>query len=404
LGDTLTTAFNPFGGSLEAGSGVCTIEVALIKWIADRFGFPTFSSGGHFVSGASMANLTALTVARDQLLDFEDQTNGDDRPSNGVAYLSSHAHFCIRKALRIIGLSNRQIRVINSDANFRMDIGHLQRSISDDLAQGRHPFLIIATCGTTNTGSIDPLEEIAQIARSRGMWMHVDAAYGGSVAFSKSHRAKIKGIGLADSIAWDAHKWLFQTHGCGAVLFREKSHPLKSFASSAQYVRDVEHMATEEDQNTMLDPWNYGMELTRPARHMKLWFTLQVLGTDAIDRMISSGFHLAKHLETSLRQLDGWEITSPGSLAILTFRYAPQTRDHITKAETMPGTFDLLNELISKELTARNVAVIFTTRVLDRVCLRMCMINPNQTTADVDIVVNTLDVVSRECHEALCKD
>lgn len=372
LGDALTSAFNPFGGSWDAASGVCTVEASLIEWIADRFGLPP-SAGGQFVSGASMANLTAMTVARDQMLQ-------DETRSKGVVYISSQAHFCIAKGLRIIGLSEKQIRTIDCDESFQMDIAKLSLAISKDRQSDFQPFLIVATCGTTSTGSIDPLKKIAEIAKEHRMWMHVDAAYGGSAAFSHPYRARIDGLGLADSIAWDAHKWLFQTHGCAAVFFRKKSHPLRSFATSGHYVQDV------EDIEFMRDPWNYGIELTRPARHMRLWFSLQLLGTDMLSQMVSHGIELAAYAEAQLRKREGWEVISSSGLAILTFRFVPNNIDTVD--------VDSINTLISKEILARNVAAIFTVTLEGKICLRMCTINPQTTEADIESVVHTLDDIA----------
>ncbi|KAI2734470.1 hypothetical protein DTO013E5_9159 [Penicillium roqueforti] len=382
LGDCLTTAHNPFGGSWEASAGVCTIETGLIKWIAQIFGLPS-SAGGQFVSGASMANLTAMVVARDQTLRVEER-------SNGVAYISEQTHFCVRKALRIIGIPDHQIREIKTDSKFRMNLSLLEKTIDEDLQNHRKPFLLVASCGTTNTGSIDALEDLARIAQGRRMWLHIDAAYGGSVAFSETHRSKVKDICFADSVAWDAHKWLFQTHGCGAVFFRDQSQSLESFSSTGDYVRDV------ECQEELPDPWNYGVELTRPARHMRLWFTLQVLGLQKFDQMICHGFELSRHLECMISTLDDWEIISPSSLAILNFRYAPQGVDL--------ATLNQLNEAISKEIASRDVAVIFTSHLDNLVCLRMCTINPETSKDDIEHVVKSLDNIAREVHSPSRKE
>lgn len=397
LGDIIATAFNPFGGSLKAGSGVCAIETALITWISERFGLPAAAAGGHFVSGASLANLTALTVARDQMIDSNVDMIGPSGTGEPVVYLSSEAHFCILKNLRILGFKDKNVRVLKTNDKFQMDVVQLKQAILDDRELGKCPILVIATCGTTNTGSIDPFNDIADIAARHGMWMHVDAAYGGSVCFSETHRDKANGIGRANSIAWDAHKWLFQTHGCGALLFRDKHLPLKSFAASGDYVRDVQCSATNENIHSMIDPYNMGIPCTRPPYHMKLWFTLQVLGMDAIDQMIDHGFKLAQYLEWAINNSEGWEVKTPGSLAILTFRYAPQR-------VKSPQALNHLNELISSEMIAQNIAIIWTTRVRGEVRLRMCMINPTQEISDVDAVVNALNSASSKCLKDLIKN
>ncbi|KAJ6001158.1 pyridoxal phosphate-dependent transferase [Penicillium waksmanii] len=375
IGETITSAFNPFSGSQKAGTGVCAIEKSFIAWICEQIGLPS-SAGGHFVSGASVANLTALIVARDQML-------GEKmwRRERAVGYISDQTHFCVRKALGIIGFSDRNIRVIESNSQYRMDATQLSRMIDQDLKSGNIPFVIVGTCGTTNTGSIDPLEELAEIADKHNIWLHIDAAYGGSVAFSKTYKGLVAGLRHANSISWDAHKWLFQVHGCGAVLFRERTHPLKSFASSA----DV--LASIEDAENLLDPWNYGIELTRPARHMPLWFSLQSLGMDKVDAMISRGFYLAKLVETELRKLPHWKIISPADMGIITFRYVP-------KEKFTPGP-DLLSSLISKRLEAEDIAIILTTRLKGMVCLRMCTINPRTQDCEIRQVVKALDQVAK---------
>lgn len=377
LGDAVTSAFNPFAGSWKAGTGVCEVERDLVRWIVELFGLPS-SAGGQFVSGASMANLTALTVARDQIL-------GEDvsRRSRAVAYISDQTHFCVVKALKIIGFSDRNVRVLPSDSAFKMDPVRLQTAIARDLRNGELPFLIVGTCGTTRTGSIDPLEELADIANKHHIWMHVDAAYGGSVAFSKTHRKLVDGLKHTQSIAWDAHKWLFQTHGCGAVFFRDRTHPLQSFTTSPD-------MVAYADDAEICDPWNFGIELTRPARHMRLWFTLQTLGMDTIDQMISRGFHLAKLAEAELRRLPSWEVIAC-TMAMVTFRFSPDGED--------ASRLDGINTLISKKLEAANIALVLTTRLNGRLSLRMCTINPQTRDEEIRDVVKALDQKARSVYQ-----
>jgi glutamate/tyrosine decarboxylase-like PLP-dependent enzyme len=196
--------------------GVAAIGVELIKWLAAQVGLPT-EAGGLFVSGGSMANLTAMVVARDHRLK-------DHERAKGVAYFSDQSHFAVTRALKIIGLVDSQMRTIPSDSMFRMDMVELEKATTEYKAKGLAPFLVVANCGTTNVGAIDPLNEIANLARDQGMWMHVDGAYGASVALSKSHHSLLHELEHADNIAWDAHKWLLQTFGCAMVLVRDKVH------------------------------------------------------------------------------------------------------------------------------------------------------------------------------------
>lgn len=369
LGEILTSAFNAWPAAWFAGSGVATIETRLISWLAAQVGMPA-STGGTFVSGGSMANLSALAIARDQKL-------AENTRSLGVVYFSDQTHFSVPKVLRLLGFSNSQMRQLPADSNFRLDMVQLEKTIVADRSKGLIPFLIVANAGSTNTGSIDPLSEIADLAKKHDMWMHVDGAYGASVALSKSYKALLAGIERCDSLAWDAHKWLFQTFGCGIVLVRDRSHLAQSFTSTGDYFRDI---PSDDTEPNLL---NYGIELTRPARHMKLWFTLRVLGVETLGRMIDQGLAVARFAEAELRKLPDWEITSPAILGVVTFRYCldgPEGKMN-----------DAINDAISAEIIKSNVAYIHTTRIRGKVSLRICVIHPEITNNDMQNIITTLN-------------
>jgi L-2,4-diaminobutyrate decarboxylase len=372
LGEILTSAFNAWPAAWFTGSGISTIETKLIAWLAAQVGMPV-STGGTFVSGGSMANLSALAIARDRTLK-------DTERSRGVAYFSDQTHFSVPKVLRVLGLLKSQIRQIPADSKFRMDVALLQKTIIADKARGLIPFLIVANAGTTNTGSIDPLNEIADLAKEHKMWMHVDGSYGVSVALSKSYKSLLNGIEHCDSLAWDAHKWLFQTFGCAVVLVRDKIHLAQSFASSGEYFRDI---PDDDEQPNML---NYGIELSRPARHMRLWFSMRVLGLDTMGRMIDQGLIIARFAETELRKLPCWEITSPAILGVMTFRYCPEGVAAIT--------VDKVNAAISLDIIKSNIAYIQTTYIGGRVSLRICAIHPQMTKEDMREIIQTLHSVA----------
>jgi L-2,4-diaminobutyrate decarboxylase len=230
VADAVTAAFNVHAGSWFQSSGPSAVEDSLCRWLAVQAGFPAEEgAGGVFVSGGSMANLTGLILARDQKLKFEER-------ARGVAYVSDQTHGSVAKGLRILGFRNEQIRKVKSDEDFRMDVAALVDTVEKDKEAGLVPFLIVATCGTTNTGNVDPMDKIAAFAQSQNMWMHVDGAYGASVALSRSHRSLMRGVGRADSLSWDAQKWLFLTYGCGMVIVRERRLLVESLASNAEYI------------------------------------------------------------------------------------------------------------------------------------------------------------------------
>jgi L-2,4-diaminobutyrate decarboxylase len=379
LGDVLTSAHNPHAGCWLQSSGPSAIEASLISFLASSAGLPASTAGGVFVSGGSMANLVCLTLARDQMLGKTWEAR-----SKGVIYVSDQTHASIAKGLRILGFEERQIVVVKSAEGFRMDVDGVREAIEADQRRGLVPFLIVASCGTTNTGSVDPLRELVRMAKEQSprLWVHVDGAYGASVVLSKSYKSIADGLGEADSISWDAHKWLFQTYGCGMALVRERKWLMQSFATGAEYTRDAADAGDE-----MPNFWNYGPELTRPARAMKLWFTLQVVGLDALGKMIDQGFILAEAAEKELKALPNWTIVSNAQMAIINFRFQPEGKSE--------EELDKLNSLISQKLVKDNVATALTTRLLGKTVIRICAIHPELTEEGMSSVIKALDAAAR---------
>ncbi len=362
MGDVMTNAYNPHASCQINAPAADLIEKKLIRWMCDLAGYPS-RAGGLFVSGGSIANLTALTAARDAKLSFEDR----GRP---VVYLSRQTHASAAKGLLIIGFSRRQIRILPTDAEFRMDMNALRNAVLEDVKAGKRPFAVIASAGTTNTGSIDPLPEISALCREYDMWMHVDGAFGASALLSGKCRKLLAGIEASDSLSWDAHKWMLQTYGCSAVLVRDRSLLAQSFASHPEYLKDSE--ATEES----VEFWDLGPELTRPARSLKLWITLQAEGSREMEHVIDHGCAMAELAEQLLRKAPCWEIISPARLGIVNFRLVP---DASMSAEEL----DRLNLEISREITGSGFAQIFTTTLDGKKVLRMCTIHPETTPEDI---------------------
>lgn len=374
LGEVLNTSYNTHAGSWYQSSGPSAVESTLVSWFAEVLGLPS-TAGGCFVSGGSMANLTAMMAARDRKLSFE------DRP-NACIYLSSQTHSSIKKGLAILGFHNKQVRTIACTSGRCMNVQELERAVELDRLEGKIPFLLVANCGTTNTGSIDPLDAIRSIADRYGMWLHADGAYGATMALSNRHKQLIDGLHLCDSLSWDAHKWLFQTYSCGLVLVRDKSWLTETFATSAEYIQDA-----AEGGNEFPNFWNYGMELTRPARAMKLWFYLRVVGLDAVGNMIDHGIRLAEVAEEALGLLPDWSVVSPAQLGIVCFRFMP--------ADIPPGDLDALNQMISRKAIETNLAAPLTTRLDGSVVLRMCSIHPELLPKQMVDIVHGLDQVAQ---------
>lgn len=370
MGDVMTNAYNPHASCRLNAPAAHAIEQNLIRWMCGLAGYPK-ESGGLFVSGGSIANLTALTAARDSRLTAKER-------SRAVVYVSDQTHSSVAKGLLIIGFLPEQIRKIPTDRLFRMDISALKAAIRQDLADGKKPFAVVASAGTTNTGSVDPLPQISGICRSHQMWMHVDGAFGASALVSERCRKDLAGIELSDSLSWDAHKWLLQTYGCSVVLVRNQETLSHSFLSHPEYLKDSESFEGS------VEFWDLGPELTRPARSLKLWMTLQTLGSRQVARGIEHGCALAEKAEQRLMKNPEWEIISPAHFGIINFRYNPG--EGLSESE-----LDRINLEISREITQSGFAQIFTTELLGKKVLRICAIHPETTIADIDRTIELLE-------------
>lgn len=368
MGDVMTNAFDPHAGCWMNASAAGHVERELIRWMCGLAGYPQ-GGGGLFVSGGSMANLTALTAARDDRLT-------EDRRASAVAYVSDQTHSSVAKGLHIIGFRADQVRKVPTDGAFRMDVAALRRAVEEDLALGRTPFAVIASAGTTNTGSIDPLPEIGALCRAYGLWMHVDGAFGASLLLSPRRRELLAGIECSDSLSWDAHKWLMQTYGCSVVLVRDQSRLVRSFAAHPEYLEDAQRFGQSPDF------WDLGPELTRPARALKLWLTLQVMGSEGMGRVIDRGCAMAELAERAVREHPDWEIVSPAQLGIVNFRFAP--------GGLSDRRLDRLNQDIAREVTDSGYAQVLTTELRGRKVLRLCTLNPDTTPEDIRTTVERL--------------
>jgi glutamate/tyrosine decarboxylase-like PLP-dependent enzyme len=323
-----------------------------------------------------MANLAALTAARNAKL-------SENQYGDGVAYVSVQTHVSAAKGLRIIGFRGDQIRKIPCDNNYRMITSSLEKAILDDQAAGKIPFAVVASAGTTNTGSIDPMNDIANICEKHNLWLHVDGAYGASILVSQKYKYLLDGVCRSDSISWDAHKWLMQTYSCSALLVRNKQYLINGFSANPEYYKDA--TATDNEINY----WEFGPEMTRPARSLKLWITLQALGTEAIGQMVEYGVQLGEWAENEIKKHENWEIISPAQLGIINFRYAPPS---FTDEQ-----LDALNTQISNAIVKDGFAFVLTTILDGKTVLRIIAIHPDTTKEDIR---NTVQLLAKYALEA----
>jgi aromatic-L-amino-acid decarboxylase len=254
MADALISGYNIFAGTWISGSGPAAVELATIEWLREICGMPK-STGGLFVSGGTMANLTALAVARHVKL--------GERPEGATVYFSDQAHSSLEKALRVIGVPEANVRKIPSDSQYRLPVDELAKRVAQDRTAGKQPFCVIASAGTTNTGAIDPLRELSAFCRRQDLWLHVDGAYGAAAAISERGRELLAGIDLTDSVSLDPHKWLFQPFEIGCVLTRDVAHLRDTFRILPDYLKDTQQYSAEFNFT------DHGLQLTRSFRALK---------------------------------------------------------------------------------------------------------------------------------------
>ena len=361
MADALASGLNPFVGTWLAGSGPAEIELVTLDWLREMCGLPE-TAGGLFVSGGSMANLTALAVARERKL--------GDEIARGTVYFSDQTHSSVDRALAVLGFRPRQLRRLASDENYRLPPDALRDAVEQDRAAGSIPFCVIANAGTTNTGAVDPLPELARFCTGQGLWLHADGAYGAASMLSPRGRAALAGIEQVDSLSLDPHKWLFQPFECGCVILRDRNLLRDTFRILPDYLRDAHHLREE------VNFCDYGIQLTRGFRALKLWISFQVFGAAAFRSAIDRGFELAEMADERLRESGRWEILSPAQMAIVAFRHVGD---------------DALNSRLAADLKTSGYAFLSTTTLRGRTALRLCTINPRTTAEDVRGTIDRLE-------------
>ena len=312
LADYIADITNEYAGIYYASPGAVTIENELLNWLKNVFGFPE-SAVGNLTSGGSIANLIALTAARDKY-----QVKNEEI-AKSVIYLSVQAHHCIHKSLRIIGLEDVIIRHIDLDENHKIDVKNLEVSIKADYDSGLHPFLVAASAGTTDTGAIDPLSIISKVCKKYNLWFHIDAAYGGFFILINSKKELFNGIEQADSLVIDPHKGLFLPYGLGAVLVKDKKAVYHSNHYFANYMQDAFNDA-------IVNPADVSPELTKHFRGLRLWLPLQLHGLEPFKACLEEKLLLTEYFRLQLKKL-GFKLGPKPDLSVSYFWYPSKKVD-----------------------------------------------------------------------------
>ena len=368
LGDFLAAVTNKYAGIFFTGPGPVRMENLLIRWVADLVGYPAGATG-NIASGGSIANLTAIAAAR-----FAHGLRGADYAS-AVVYLTTQAHHCIEKALRLAGMAEAPIRRVAMDAGYRMRPEALAEAIAADRAQGLRPWLVIASAGTTDTGAVDPLDAIATVAEQERCWFHVDAAYGGFFLMTEQGRALLQGIERSDSAVLDPHKGLFLPYGTGVLVVRDPAPLLASHDYSGSYMQDAAREPGE------ISPADVSPELSKHFRALRMWLPLILLGTRPFSAALEEKLLLARYFRHEIAAA-GYEVGPPPDLSIVTYRWAPPN--------TPLDRVNALNQAIA-DGSRRDGRVFLSSTMLDgRFTLRMAALAFRTHRATMDLAVNVL--------------
>jgi glutamate/tyrosine decarboxylase-like PLP-dependent enzyme len=344
------------------------VELEVLDWFRRWIGYPE-SAEGVLVSGGSAANLTAMACARELRL--------GPMTDRVTAYCSDQSHSSVARAARTLGFRPDQLRVLPSDDRYRIRLDALAAAVRSDRNAGRQPLLVSANAGATNTGAVDPLPELAEFCRDNGIWLHVDAAYGGFAVLTERGREVLRGLELADSVALDPHKWLYQPFECGALLVREPRALERAFSVSPDYLADTEAGAAEVNFAAR------GLQLTRASRALKVWMSIRTFGVAAFRDTIDGCLDLAAWAEQLVRDDDRLELMMPATLGIICFRR--RLLDAASEAEVAAGNASLV-----AALAASGMGLVSSTKLRGRYAIRFCVLNHASTAEHVRRVIDYL--------------
>lgn len=372
--DLLASVLNQNTTAWRSGPSAITLERVVVGWLAQATGCKGFS--GSLTGGGSPANLMALAMARESRLPANEH---GARP--GTVYASEQAHMSIPKAVALLGLGHDNLRLISCDDDFRMRTDELRKAIACDVAAGLTPIAIVGSAGTVATGSIDPLRELAQIARECGAWFHVDGAYGALASIAAPE--KFSGLNEADSLSLDPHKWLYQPVDCGCLLYRNPAVARAAFSHTGDYAKSL-----LEDPVESFAFFEESMELSRRFRALKVWLSLRYHGMEKFREAIHDDLQNAQRLVQLIEDEDKLEVLAPVPLSAVCFRYVAQrgsTED-----------FDALNQEILQRIVRRGKVFLSNASIQGKFSLRACFVNHRTTPDDVSQIVSEVMTVGRE--------
>jgi aromatic-L-amino-acid decarboxylase len=374
--DLLASVLNQNVTAWRSGPAAVVIEQTVVGWLAQAIGCAKFR--GHLTGGGSSANLMALAMAREA----KAPANEKGIACEGVVYASEQIHMSIPKSVALLGIGRENLRLIPTDKNFRMIPSELETQIARDKAAGKAPVAVVASAGTVSTGAIDPLRQIAEVARRHGMWFHIDGAYGALAAMAE--REKFDGMELADTISLDPHKWLYQPLDCGCLLYRSPEAARRAFSHTGDYARTL-----SADPIEAFAFFEESLDLSRRFRALKLWLSLRYHGFAAFRESIAQNLAQARRLEEAVSREPQLEVLAPVELSAVCFR-------HKGGGMHSDGDLDRFNLALLKRIVERGRIYLSNASLRGQFSLRACIVNHRTTDADIDSVVPEVLAAAKE--------
>lgn len=366
LGDFIADVTNRYSGVYFANPGAALMERSLVDWMADLVGYPE-GAGGDLTSGGSIANLSAVVAARES---FDLRARDYERL---VVYLTDQTHHCVDKALRVAGVGDCTIQRVPMDDGWRMQPAALDAMVRSDRTAGLIPWLVVGSGGTTDTGAVDPLDDIAAIADMHGLWYHCDAAYGGFFLLTDHGREKLAGIEHSDSAVLDPHKGLFMPFGSGALLVRDEAQLASAMSATANYMQDARR------DEPMVSPADLSPELTRPFRGLRMWLPLRLFGLRPFRASLEEKLLLARYFHDELGKVPGFEMGPVPDLSVVTYRYRPDT-----------GDADAFNRALMQAVHDDGKVFVTSTLLDGRFTLRLAALHFRAHLDEVDYLLELL--------------
>jgi glutamate/tyrosine decarboxylase-like PLP-dependent enzyme len=369
LGDLLCSILNQNITAWRSSPAGVTVERTVVRWLSEAVGCRGFV--GTLTSGGSAANLMGLAMAREKKTPANE--DGLYNRNAGVVYVSEQVHMAVPKAVAMLGIGRKNLRYIPCDDSYRMIPSLLERAIRQDKAQGQEPIAVVASAGTVNTGSIDPLREIAAIAQSHDLWMHVDGAYGAIAAIAAPE--KFDGLDLADSLSLDPHKWLYQPLDCGCLLYKDVGSAHSTFTYTGTYAKQL-----SSDPVEGFAFFEESIELSRRFRALKVWLSLRYHGLHAFRAAIQQDLDHAQRLARAIEDSDLLELLGPVELSAVCFR-------HLLDKDASEEKRNRFNLALLKRIVARGRVYLSNAELKGKFCLRACIVNHRTKETDIDAVV-----------------